>query len=157
MLGWLKKTLLGKICMLIFLSTNSLSSEALKSSLMWIGLAAIWTWTVIARSLHYQTSRCQSFCPGWADKHRRKRQFLSWGAYTQANRNSPIRISAPFPRGIGGWNLPEGLAHGYSGKCHEIGTCVWWQSERWWHGDKAMFIPMRLSSRLKSWGFTGCP
>lgn len=157
--AWLtEKELPGKnkdSCMFMFLSINSFSTEALKSGPLWIGLAAIWTWTVVARSLHYQRSHCQACCPGWADKHRRKRQLLSWAACTQVNRNSPIQkeVSASFPQGIIGWNLPKGLAHGHCGKSCEIGTHVWWQPERWWQGDKAILIPMGLSARLNSWGF----
>lgn len=84
-------------CMFIILPINSLSTETLESGLLWIGLAAIWTWTVVARSLPYQTSRCQSLCPGWADERRRKRQLLCWGAYTQGNRNSPHSRFCSFP------------------------------------------------------------
>lgn len=155
--AWLtEKELPGKnkdSCMFVFLSINSLSTETLKSGLLWIGLAAIWTWTVVARSLHYQRSHCQACFPGWADKHRRKRQLLSWGACTQVNRNSLIHVSAPLPQAIRGWNLPKGLAHGHGGKCREFGIHVWWQPERLWQGDKAILIPVGLSSRSNNWGF----
>lgn len=94
--------------MFIFLSINSLSTETLKSGLLWIGLAATWTWTIFARSLRYQSSPCQACCPGWADKHRRKRQLLSRGTCIQVHRNSPVHVSAPFPQGIvspqGSWS-----------------------------------------------------
>lgn len=66
--------------MYIHILTNKLSREALKSDLLWIGLAAIWTQTVVVRSLDYQRSHCQSFCCAWADKCRRKSCLLSWEA-----------------------------------------------------------------------------
>lgn len=59
--------------MYIHILTNKLSREALKSGPLWIGLATIWTQTVVVRSLDYQRSHCQSFCCAWADKCRRKK------------------------------------------------------------------------------------
>lgn len=140
-------------CMFVLLSTHSLSMEALKSAPSRIGLAAIWTWAVVVRSLHYQRSRCQACCLGWAEQHRMKRQLLSWGACTQVSRNSPIHVSAPFPQGMGGWDLPKGLALGHCGMCQQIGIHLWWQPERLWQGNKAMWIPRGLSSRSNNWGF----
>lgn len=50
--------------MFIYFSINSFSREALKSGPLWIRLAAIWTWTVVARSWLYQRSHCQAHCLG---------------------------------------------------------------------------------------------
>lgn len=41
-------------CLFIYLSITSLSTEALKSGPLWIRLAAMWTWRVVARSWLYQ-------------------------------------------------------------------------------------------------------
>lgn len=51
-------------CMFIYLLIDSLSTEALRSGPWWIGLAAIWTWRVVARSWLYQRSHCRAHCLG---------------------------------------------------------------------------------------------
>lgn len=139
--------------MFIFLSINSLSTEALKSGLLRSGLAAIWTWTILARSLHYQSSHCQACCPGWADKHRRKRQLLSRGTVFRFTETVLFMCLLHFHKAS---PVPKGLGHRQCGRCCGIGIHVWWQPERLWQRDKDILIPVGLSSRSRIEAFTGC-
>lgn len=123
--------------MYIHFLTNKLSREALKSGLLWIGFAAIWTWTVVARYLDYQ--RSNPFAVHGQTNAEEKAISCAEKLVLELTRTVPFMFLLLWHKASVIETFPRTLL---------MGTFSWWQPESWWQGDKAILTKAEELSLL---------